>query len=94
MASSERLKKLFASTASVAACREARMAWTRETAAALREAQREMNDRLDAVVMRVSEEEFNRLFDEEQAKVDAFLKPMRAAAEQDKWPRHLHAASL
>ena len=69
---------------------EARAAWVRKTAAALRKAQRRMDERLTAIVGQVSEEEFERLCDEEEAKVDAFRAPLKAAAERDMWPRELY----
>jgi hypothetical protein len=49
-----------------------------------------MDQRCEAAVDRLSEEAFERLFDEEQAKVKAFLLPLRAAAERDVWPRELY----
>jgi hypothetical protein len=68
----------------------ARTVWVRETVAAMREAQRQMDDRCTEAVGRLSEEEFERLCDEEQAKVDAFRAPLKAAAEHDLWPRELY----
>jgi ABC-type nitrate/sulfonate/bicarbonate transport system substrate-binding protein len=84
------LRKLLATAAEPAERIAARQAWVRETAAALREAQRAMDQRCEAAVDRLSEEAFERLFDEEQAKVKAFLLPLRAAAERDVWPRELY----
>jgi hypothetical protein len=37
-----------------------------------------------------AESGFQRLCDEEEAKVDAFRAPLKAAAERDVWPKHLH----
>ena len=68
----------------------ARTAWVENAMAALRRAQRQMDDRCDAAVGRLSEEEFERLCDAEQAKVDAFLAPLRAAADHDRWPKELY----
>jgi hypothetical protein len=70
--------------------RAARAAWARTTVAALRAAQTEMNERCEEAVERLSEEEFERLFDEEQAKVDALLKLLKHAAERELWPRELY----
>jgi hypothetical protein len=42
------------------------------------------------VVDRVSSQEFERLYDEEQAKVDATRLPLKDAAERDLWPRELY----
>jgi hypothetical protein len=84
------LRKLLATASEPAERIAARQAWVRETATALRAAQRAMDDRCDAAVGRLSEEAFARLFDEEQAKVKAFLLPLRAAAERDVWPRELY----
>ena len=68
----------------------ARTAWVENTMAALRKAQREMDDRCDAAVGRLSEEDFNRLCDAEQAKVSALLDQLRAAADHDRWPKELY----
>lgn len=65
---------------------KARVAWVRGAIAALEEAQRHMDDRCGAAVDRVSEEEFNRIFDEEQAKVCAILDQFAAVRERDEWP--------
>jgi hypothetical protein len=49
-----------------------------------------MDERLTAIVEHVSEEEFERLCDEEEARVEAFRKPLKDAAERDLWPRHFY----
>ena len=49
-----------------------------------------MDDRLTAIVNRVSEEEFDRLCDEEQAKVDAIRAQLEEVVESGRWPRHLY----
>ena len=41
-------------------------------------------------VDKLSEEEFERLCDEEQAKVDAIRTEIDAVIEHDRWPAHLH----
>jgi hypothetical protein len=84
------VQALLAGAGQLAECKAERAAWVRETAAALRAAQRAMDDRCMAAVERLSEEAFDRLVDEEQAKVDAFLVPLRTAADRDLWPRHLY----
>ena len=66
-----------------------RVAWVKGTVAALAEAQRRMDERCMAAVNRVSEEEFNRIFDEEQAKVCAILDQLNAVRDYDQWPPEL-----
>lgn len=73
---------------------KARIAWVKETVAAWREAQREMDRRCDEAVDRLSEEEFERLCDEEQAKVSALLDQLREAAHHDRWPRELYFGGI
>lgn len=77
----------------------ARVAWVRETSGALREAQREMDECLAQSVggtdeqgtgTEASEKAFERLFEAEQAKVDAIYAQLRAVADHDRWPRHLY----
>jgi uncharacterized protein YPO0396 len=70
--------------------RLARAAWIKKTLADWHDALRQMEERCCATVDRLTEEEFTRLFEAEQAKVDAFLKPLRDAAEKDLWPRELY----
>jgi hypothetical protein len=69
---------------------QARIAWVREATAALRDAHRRMTDRCCAAVDRVSEQDFNRLFEAEQAKVDAIRAPLQAVIDRDEWPAHLY----
>ena len=68
----------------------ARVAWVRETSAALSEAQREMDERCSEACERLSEKAFDRLFEAEEAKVEAIFAQLRAVADHDRWPRHLH----
>ena len=68
----------------------ARTAWVREVMGALRQAQREMDDRCDAAVATMSEADFDRLFEAEQAKVDAIRAQIDDVIEHDKWPKHLY----
>ena len=88
------IRALLAEAGKPARLKEARAAWVRQTAAALRDAQRRMDERLDEAVNRVSEEEFERLCDEEEAKVDVFHEPMKLAAEKDLWPRSLYSGGI
>jgi hypothetical protein len=69
---------------------QARVAWVRETAAKWHDAMRERDDRCTAAVKHLDETDFQRLFDAEQAKVDAVYGPIRAVIEEDRWPRHLY----
>jgi hypothetical protein len=68
----------------------ARVAWFRETSDAWLKAQHEMDDRCTAAVDHLTEQEFDRLFDAEQAKVDAIRAPLQAVIDHDRWPRELH----
>ena len=88
------IRTLLAAASETAARREARAAWVKATAARWRAAQRQMDERLTAIVEQVSEEEFERLFDEEEAKVEAFRKPLKDAAERDLWPRELYFSAI
>ena len=63
---------------------KARATWVSETMAALREAQRQMDALCTAIVGRVPEAEFERIFEEEQAKVCAILDQLNAAGEEDR----------
>jgi hypothetical protein len=69
---------------------KARVAWVKETMAALAEAQRHMDKRCLAAVERVPDEEFHRIFDEEQAKVSAILDQLHAVRDHDRWPAELY----
>jgi hypothetical protein len=51
---------------------------------------REMDDKCMEAVDRLTEEEFNRLCDEEQAKVDALRALLEDVIERDRWPREMH----
>lgn len=75
-------------------CVAARVAWVRQTSAALRDAQRQMDERCDAAVERLDEEEFERLCDLEQAKVDAIRAQLQAVIERDGWPRELYFSGI
>jgi len=69
---------------------KARVGWVRETLAALHDAQDRMHERCRAAVDRVPEAEFERICDEEQAKVDAIMDALNAVRDRDEWPRHLY----
>jgi hypothetical protein len=84
------VRKLLAAASELADRRDQRAAWVWETGEACLKAMQDMDDRLTAVVDRVSSEEFDRLYDEEQAKVDAIRLPLKDAAERDLWPRELY----
>jgi hypothetical protein len=84
------IRALLATARLPAERKAARAAWVRKTAAAWRAAQRAMDERCDAAVDRLSEEEFERLCDEEEAKVEAYRKPLKEAAEHDLWPKELY----
>ena len=90
MSGRQAIDALLADASKTAKAREARASWVRETAVAWREAQRRMDERCDAALDRLSEEAFERLCDEEEAKIDAFRAPLKAAAERDVWPRELY----
>ena len=53
-----------------------------------------MDDRLGEAVERLSEAEFERLCDAEMAKVDAMMAQLRAAVDEDRWPRELYRGDL
>jgi len=53
-----------------------------------------MDDRLTAIVGEVSEEEFERLCDEEQAKVDAIRAEIEEVTKHDRWPRVLYFGGI
>lgn len=88
------IRKLLAAASAPAERKAARAAWVKATAAQWREAQRQMDERLTAIVEQVSEAEFERLFDEEEAKVEAFRQPLMDVAERDVWPRELYFGGI
>ena len=89
-----RVRAFLAEAAKTAECRDARRAWARRTSAAWLKAHREMDDRLGEAVERLSEEAFERLCDAEMAKVDAMMKALRAAIDEDRWPRELYVGGI
>jgi len=88
------VQALIAAASEIANRRAARVAWVRATTAAWREAQRAMDQRCCEAVDRISEEAFEALFREEQAKVDAIRAPLIAVAERDVWPRELYFSGV
>jgi hypothetical protein len=60
----------------------------------LSEAQRARDERCGEAVDRLSEEEFERLCDEEQAKVDAIRAQLDAVIDEDRWPRDLYFGGI
>jgi hypothetical protein len=73
---------------------KARCAWVKEKIAALAAAQRARDERCGEAVDRLSEEEFERLCDEEQAKVDAIRAQLDAVIDEDRWPRDLYFGGI
>ena len=73
---------------------KARCTWVKATVAKLCEAQRQMDEVCRAAVERLGEEEFNRLFDEEEAKVAAIRAQLDAVIEHDEWPRELYFGGI
>ena len=59
-----------------------------------RAARRAMDGRLTAIAGEVSRQEFDRLFDEEQAKVDAIRVEIEDVAKNGRWPGHLYWGKL
>ena len=68
----------------------ARIQWSLERTAAWRKAQHAMDERCTMAVERLSEDAFDRLFEAEQAKVDAIRAEIETAAKADKWPKELY----
>ena len=68
----------------------ARCAWVRETTARLREAQRQMDEVCTAAAGYLSEEEFELLFEAEEAKVAAIRAELDAVIERNEWPKELY----
>ena len=94
MTSKKRVRALLADAARPAECAAARAAWARRTSAAWLEAHRTMDDRLGAAVDKLDEEAFERLCEAEFAKVDAIMAQLRAAIDEDKWPRELYLGGI
>ncbi|MEO6361421.1 MAG: hypothetical protein ABIO43_12750 [Sphingomicrobium sp.] len=68
----------------------ARVAWVVETSDKFLAAGKQRDDRCTEAVDRLSEADFNRLFEAEEAKVKAISEQLDAVAERDEWPRELH----
>ena len=65
------IRALLADCGREAERKAARIAWAKATAAAWHEAMLQMDERCTEAVERLSEKEFDRLFEAEQVKVDA-----------------------
>jgi hypothetical protein len=74
--------------------RAARAAWARQASAAWLTATQEIDDFLTAAVERMGKAEFERLCDAELARVDAMMAELRAAIDEDKWPRELYFGGI
>lgn len=90
MTPEQTIRALLATAGEPARRRARRQAWAMKTWAAWSRAQREMDDKCMAAVDRLTEEEFDRLFDQEEAKVDALRTLLDDVIERDKWPREMH----
>jgi hypothetical protein len=84
------LRRLFEAAFEPANRKSARQAWAIRTTAAWREAQRQMDDRCTEAVDRLSEEAFERLFEAEEAKVDAIRAQIDSVIDRDLWPKELY----
>ena len=84
----------FASATHLPECRAARAAWVKRTSEAWRIAQEQMDERCMAAVEKLNEAEFDRLFAEEEAKVERFRGPLRQARKHDGWPRELYRGGI
>jgi len=88
------IKTLLATAAAPAACKAARIAWVKRTGDAWLAAHRALDDRLGEAVERLSEEAFERLCEAEFARVDAMMAQLRAAVDEDRWPRELYVGGI
>jgi hypothetical protein len=68
----------------------ARAAWTLEILHKWQEAQRAIDERCGEAVERLGSAAFNRLFEAEQAKVDAIRAEIDAVRDRELWPKHLY----
>jgi len=88
------IRRLIADALRPAQCRDARAAWVRRTGAMWLELHHVLDEFLAEAVERMSEEEFERLCDAEFATVDAIMAQLRAAVDEDKWPREMHVGCI
>ena len=86
----DKVRALLASAGHVAECRDKRVAWVKATMAAWRGAERAMDKRCMEALDLLSEEEFERLVEEEEAKIELFRGPIKAAADRGLWPREMY----
>ena len=88
------IKALLDAAARPAECKEARAAWVRRTGDAWLKAHRAIDDRLTEAVARLSKAEFERLCEAEFDRVDAMMRQLRAAVDEDRWPRELYVGGI
>jgi hypothetical protein len=84
------VSKVIAAASEIAERRDARAAWVRKSCAAWEKAQQTMDWRCRNAALRLSEQDFEGLFEAEQAKVDALRMPLDLVAERGIWPRELY----
>jgi hypothetical protein len=99
MTQSQTIRALLADTGRLTECKAARCAWARETVAALRAADRKVDaawERIfDALPDELSDEELEAIPEPpEQAEVDAIHAQIRAAIDEDRWPRELYFGGI
>ena len=90
----DKLGALLAGAGKVAQCKAKRLAWARHAAERWLAAQTAMDERCTEAVGRLSEEEFERLCEEEEAKIERFRGPLIEARDQDKWPWELYSGGI
>jgi hypothetical protein len=74
----------------IVARRAARVSWAKAATFRWADAMKEMDRRCGEAAETLDEEAFERLLDEEQAKVDAIRAEIDAVIHHDKWPRELY----
>ena len=93
------VRNMLADASKTAECREARVAWSKATAKAWYEAHK----RMDAAWDRIFEALPDDLTDEEieaippppeEAEVEALYARLRAAIDEDKWPRECYVGGM
>jgi hypothetical protein len=90
MTPEQTIRALLATASEPARRMARRQAWVMKTHATWCRAMREMDDKCMEAVDRLTEEEFDCLFDQEEAKVDALRTLLDDVIERDKWPREMH----
>ena len=94
MSARKTIRTLLAGAAAPAECREARAAWVKRTGDAWLAAHRELDDCLGEMADQLSEEELERLCEAEFARIDAIIAQLRAAVDEDRWPRELYFGGI